>query len=283
MTAKILIGHPYCRDPEILRLFSEYGNAVPLSGWFIAKFPGFLKPDADAFNRVAASLCPAPKMAKRLHTIISGIAEGKRTSPPKTPNVLVHCLFEIATRPEYVKPLREEIEHCLRNFGGWTKDALELMIKLDSFVRECQRYNPLDAGSLARRVTVPFTFSNGLHLPAGTVIFAPNAPVLFDPANYPDPESFNGFRFSDLRSLPGQDQKHTFTSPSLKNLQFGEGRHTCPGRFMAADEIRLLLARILTSYDVAIKDHGPRPQNRIFTKILFPDTDAEIMLRKRKS
>ena len=50
---------------------------------------------------------------------------------------------------------------------------------------------------------------------------------------------------------------------------------------MAADEIRLLLARILAIYDVAIKDHGARPQNRIFTKILFPDTEAEIMIRKR--
>ncbi|MCJ1280020.1 hypothetical protein MMC21_007845 [Puttea exsequens] len=312
MTAKVLIGYPYCRDPELLHLFSEYGNAVPLSGWFIAKFPALLKP-------VAAMLCPAPKMAKRLHTIISGIAEQRRASPPKAPNdmldylmnwvdenpeyndvhvvrqivvsvfgaihtttqVLVHCLFEIATRKEYVKPLREEIDVCLQRHGGWTKDAVESMHKLDSFVRECQRYNPLDAGSLARRVAVPFTFSNGLHLPTGTVIFAPNAPILFDSLNYPNPRIFDGFRFSNLRSRPGQEHNYTFTSPSLKNLQFGEGRHTCPGRFMAADEIRLLLARILAIYDVAIKDHGARPQNRIFTKILFPDTEAEIMIRKR--
>jgi hypothetical protein len=58
----------------------------------------------------------------------------------------VHCLYEIATRPEYVDPLREEIEKNLRGQGGWTKEGLEAMRKLDSFVKECQRYNPLDSG-----------------------------------------------------------------------------------------------------------------------------------------
>ena len=89
--------------------------------------------------------------------------------------------------------------------------------------------SPLRAGSLARRVAVPFTFSNGLHLPTGTVIFAPNAPILFDSLNYPNPRIFDGFRFSNLRSRPGQEHNYTFTSPSLKNLQFGEGRHTWYG------------------------------------------------------
>ncbi|KAL8689118.1 MAG: hypothetical protein Q9218_005130, partial [Villophora microphyllina] len=260
MTAKVLIGPPLCRDTEVLQLFCDYANAVPLSGWFITKFPGIMKP-------LAAAMTPAPKIAKRLHTIITGIARERRAHPPKSPNdmldylmhwvdenpgysdvhavrqivvsvfgalhtttqrgqVLVHCLFELATRQEYIKPLRDEVSQCLDSHGGWTKEAIESMPKLDSFVRECQRYNPLDAGSLARKVVVPFTFSNGLHLPAGTVIFSPNAPVLFDPSNYPNPHVFDGFRFSGLRTLPGQEQNHTFTSPSLKNLQFGEGRHT---------------------------------------------------------
>ena len=52
-----------------------------------------------------------------------------------------------------------------------------------------------------------------------------------------------------------------------------------PGRFLAADEIRLMLAHILMNYDVAIKNHGPRPANIRLGRILFPDLDAEIMLR----
>ena len=60
--------------------------------------------------------------------------------------VLVHCLFELATRPEYVEPLRKEAEEAFQLNGRWKKDGLESMVKLDSFIKECQRYNPLDSG-----------------------------------------------------------------------------------------------------------------------------------------
>ena len=62
---------------------------------------------------------------------------------------MVHCLFELSTRKEYVEPLRAEVKQCVQNHGGWTKMALESMKKLDSFVKECQRHNNLDAGNVS--------------------------------------------------------------------------------------------------------------------------------------
>lgn len=44
LTAKSMMGYPLCRDPEIIDLFVDYGNAVPISGFFIARFPELLKP-----------------------------------------------------------------------------------------------------------------------------------------------------------------------------------------------------------------------------------------------
>ena len=44
LTAKSLVGRPMCRDPEIIDMFAQFGNAVPISGFFIAIFPEFLKP-----------------------------------------------------------------------------------------------------------------------------------------------------------------------------------------------------------------------------------------------
>ena len=61
--------------------------------------------------------------------------------------MLVHCLLDLAIRPEYVQPLREEVQTVWnRDNHQWTKEGLESMEKLDSFVKECQRFNPLDAG-----------------------------------------------------------------------------------------------------------------------------------------
>lgn len=124
------------------------------------------------------------------------------------------------------------------------------MLKLDSFIRESQRWNPLDAGktlfrsnlstsvalvstthakrvgSMARRVSKDFTFSNGLRIPAGNWIFAPNSPVLCDPKAYPEPNKFDGFRFYNLGQQDGpQSRNYTLVSSSMSNLQFGDGRH----------------------------------------------------------
>ncbi|KAI9728824.1 MAG: hypothetical protein M1834_007211 [Cirrosporium novae-zelandiae] len=316
LTAKSLVGRPMCRDPEIIDLFSTFGNVVPTSGFFITMFPEYLKP-------LAAMFCSAPKVSDRLNTMITLEIGKRRANPRKMPQdltdwlmkwvdenapdkysdwdvclqivssifgaihtttqVLVHSLFEIATRKEYVEPLRQEIEESLREYGGWVKEGLESMKKLDSFIKECQRYNPLDSGSLARRTTKDFKFSNGLRIPEGNFIFTPNAPVLFDQTYYPNADQFDGFRFYKMREQPEQTNNHTFVSTNPKYLQFGDGRHTCPGRYMAADEIRMMLAYMLINYDITTENNGPRPGNTFFKKILFPDMKAHIMIRKRET
>nr|A0A0E3D8N7.1 RecName: Full=Cytochrome P450 monooxygenase janQ; AltName: Full=Janthitremanes biosynthesis cluster protein Q [Penicillium janthinellum]AGZ20487.1 cytochrome P450 monooxygenase [Penicillium janthinellum] len=314
LTAKSLVGHPLCRDPEIIDLFAGYGNAVPSSGFLIAMFPGILKP-------LVAKFCEAPKMSDRLDRIfLSEMKERQlqtgsdasdimswlwhwtqENEPGKysevdivrsitsavfgaihtTTQVLVHCLFELATRPEYVEPLRQEVQQAVENHGGWEKEGIESMLKLDSFIKECQRFNPLDSGSLARCATNDFTFSNGLKVAKGTYVFAPNAPVLFDERFYPNPHQFDGYRFYRLGQQTGKPQGFRFVATNSNYLQFGDGRHTCPGRYMAADEIRLMLGHILLHYDITTKENEGRPKNWFFKKILFPDMKGVIVLKKR--
>jgi hypothetical protein len=54
---------------------------------------------------------------------------------------VTHALFDLASNPEYLKPLREEVEEATER-EGWTKAALDQMCKLDSFVKESQRLRP---------------------------------------------------------------------------------------------------------------------------------------------
>ncbi|PKY06744.1 cytochrome P450 [Aspergillus campestris IBT 28561] len=316
LTAKSLVGYPLCRDPELIDLFAAYGNAVPISGFFISMFPEFMKP-------FVARFCQAPKMASRLDQMFLDEMERRAADPPKEPGdimdwtwqyteknepgvyqrvhiarsitssvfgaihtttqVLAHCLFELAVRSEYVDPLRQEVEQAFESHNGWTKSAIESMPKLDSFVKECQRFNPLDSGSLARRATRDFEFKNGLKIPQGTFVFSPNAPVLFDERYYPNASEFDGYRFYKLGLETGKPADHKFVSTNPRYLQFGDARHTCPGRHMAADEIRLMLAHILRNYHISTKDHGPRPGNWFFKKILFPDMSGLVVLKPRQA
>jgi hypothetical protein len=62
-----------------------------------------------------------------------------------------HCLFDLAARPEYIKPLREEIEQVIAEDGydvtgdgtmKLKKSSLPRLRKLDSFMKESQRHAP---------------------------------------------------------------------------------------------------------------------------------------------
>jgi cytochrome P450 len=44
--------------------------------------------------------------------------------------------------------------------------------------------------------------------------------------------------------------KHQFVSISNSSWMFGYGKHACPGRFFAGHEMKLILAKFITTYDV---------------------------------
>ena len=46
----------------------------------------------------------------------------------------MHALFYLAALPEYIGPLREEVEEVIER-KGWTKEALDQMYKVDSFIK----------------------------------------------------------------------------------------------------------------------------------------------------
>lgn len=59
---------------------------------------------------------------------------------------LVNALHDLATYPVFHNPIKDEIETILENSGGWTKQALLQMGKLDSSVRESLRLHPATTG-----------------------------------------------------------------------------------------------------------------------------------------
>ena len=49
-------------------------------------------------------------------------------------------MYDLAIHPEYVAPLREEIERLVAT-DGWKKQTLMKMWKLDSFIKESLRFH----------------------------------------------------------------------------------------------------------------------------------------------
>ena len=52
--------------------------------------------------------------------------------------MLTQTLYRLLAHPEYIEPLRQEVEAVVAE-EGWTKAGMDKMHKIDSFVREFQR------------------------------------------------------------------------------------------------------------------------------------------------
>lgn len=71
-----------------------------------------------------------------------------------TSEEMAKCILQLCDRPEFIKPLREEIVSVLKEFG-WTKTALYKLRLMDSFLKEVQRIDGFFVGKfdLGKSVT----------------------------------------------------------------------------------------------------------------------------------
>lgn len=77
-----------------------------------------------------------------------------------------------------------------------------------------------------------------------------------------------------------EHKNQEMVTPSDTFLGFGNGRHACAGRFFASQEMKLMLAHVVTHYDVRIE--GGRPKNFNIVLASTPTDKAEILVRRRK-
>ncbi|KAJ2936146.1 hypothetical protein H1R20_g944, partial [Candolleomyces eurysporus] len=322
-TNRLFVGLPLCRNPEYRKIQEDWTVHVMMAAHVAHLFPKALKPIAKLFVGKVESM--TRKVEKFLGPIITERLEkdakhgpnweGRPSdlvswlidfAPPEHKNVedvtvrvmlinfaaihttsltLTNALLDVAARPEYIKPLREEMEEIIGNHG-WTKEAMGRMRKLDSFIKESSRLAGISEIVVARKAVKDFTFSNGLTIPAGYTVAAASSGVHTNPMVYEDPKSFNGFRFFEMRQNGTNEYdslRHQMVSLDSTYLLFGHGRHACPGRFFAVNEVKAMMAHILLNYDVKLPgDSKEIPPGTYFAGARSPAPNAEVMFRKRK-
>ena len=130
----------------------------------------------------------------------------------------------------------------------------------------------------------PITLSSGVHLPKGTHILVPAAIISLDPDIYNMPLEFRPFRFHENRSAAsGEDVwKDQFTTTSPRQMHFGYGRQSCPGRFFASAAIKTILVHFLEEFDIRLADGEGRPKNSLRGAMNIPSETAEVMLKRRE-
>jgi cytochrome P450 len=204
----------------------------------------------------------------------------------------------VSSKPETLDEIRDEVTSVLALHGGqWNKRALAQLEKLDSAIRESARYSAMVSLALGRVVAAKdgLVTASGVHLPRGTRISVPAYSVMHDEARYAGAETFTPFRFSDQRNsssshpvnggdgAPSTDYvrraRNAFPTTSPDYLVFGYGKHSCPGRFFAAAELKLILANALLRYDFEFLPKRPESSWAGLTRI--PPLKATIRVKRR--
>ncbi|KAL9111005.1 MAG: hypothetical protein Q9187_007982 [Circinaria calcarea] len=226
---------------------------------------------------------------------------------------MTNVLLDLAYSPPergYLEGIREEVTRVLAEEGGqWTKAGLARMVRTDSAIRESMRFSGISAYGPSRQVVAKdgVTTDDGVHLPKGANVGIASWFSSHDEKTFENANDYDAFRFSRVReeadsptvmvagsagAKPESKSPKDGRAESLRNknlslvstsetfLQFGYGRHSCPGRFFAAAELKLMLAYMVLHYD--IKPTKEKPASLWFGETVIPSLKATISMQRRK-
>ncbi len=142
----------------------------------------------------------------------------------------------------FMEGLREEAERIFKEENGtWTKAGLSRLVRADSAIRESMRISNFLTRGVMRKIVAKDGLKNeeeGWTAPYGAYVSVDVHSVQHDPNVYPDPNTYDAFRFSRPREeyeAKHPDDKDSAESLKLKNtgmistgdafLPFGHGRH----------------------------------------------------------
>ncbi|KAI3558583.1 ent-kaurene oxidase [Colletotrichum abscissum] len=302
-SGRVFIGPELCYKEEYLEastmfvvdLFRQWPKFLRFIG---RQYVPEIKKLAEHRRRAAQVLIPVIEARKRLYkevTEVPGdllqwfIVKSSKFGMGKNEQ-LAETLYDIAARcPDVIPALRKEVQSVLAaNENEWSTSALFQMKLLDSVLREFQRFNPASLISFMRTITKPVTLKDGTQLLPGTNIAVPMVGPIQDNLYYTESTQVDPYRFVSIRSEARSDplqhankEQFQFVSSTKENMAFGFGRHACPGRFFAATEIKMLIARLLLEYDIRMPEGVmERYKNIVRGDMIEPDHRKTIMLRK---
>ncbi|CBY01589.1 similar to cytochrome P450 [Plenodomus lingam JN3] len=199
----------------------------------------------------------------------------------------------LSSDPSIIELLREEAYRIHQEEGSWTRQGLNRMHRLDSAIREAQRVTPIALTFVHRKVVAKegIITPEGVHVPYGTLLSCPWAPLAQDEDLHTDAETFDAFRFSRPREeyeAMSEEEKAKVDTLKLKqmgavttavtHLPFGHGRHACPGRFFVTQELKMIFAHLLLNYDFKPLPENPKRMCVVRFQVPLP---AQIEYRRR--
>jgi cytochrome P450 len=236
--------HPILRLPT---RWSPFARALGARKRLLRHIRGVLRDRRKAGTDDALSLLLEAQDARGPHISDADLSEqvlfllfaGHESS---TSLMTMACL-ELVRHPALLQRMREE-QVAVRSGQELSLKTVNRMELLDRVVLETERLYPPFSG-VFRSVASGFEFA-GYRVPAGWQVFYCIAGTHHLDRIYANPGQFDPDRF-----LPPRDRE---ARQSCSLAGFGNGGHICLGKELARLEVKIMLALLLSDYDLSIID-----------------------------
>jgi cytochrome P450 len=132
-------------------------------------------------------------------------------------------------------------------------------------------------------VLQPVKLSSGPKLPVGSLICVDAYHITNSTELWGNPDEFDAMRFHKLREQPDHENRHQFTSLDSDSPGWGGGVQGCPGRVFASITIKIILAHILSNYEIKLPPGKGKPsRGNMPNGSVSPNMFAHILIRERK-
>ncbi|KAI6036043.1 cytochrome P450 [Pisolithus microcarpus] len=313
---RIFVGLPLCRNQDWLDFNIKVPHAVVKEARILRLFPDFMGPLVAKFvtnlseriSRGATFLGPVIKERLKhmeaegtdwcdkpndflqwwldashetcLTMLTRRIVSLNFAAIHTTSGTLSEALLNLAGHPQHAQTLRDEVEAVIGKYG-WTKEALSKMRKVDSFLRETQRFEGLVLLGIMRVAMCDITLADGTLIPRGTSLAFPVHAMHHDETVFENANVFEPFRFAEMQDNESERSRHQMVALTPDMLSFGMGKRACSGRFFAATILKTMLAHVVMTYDVKRVNDERSPNSLRIGSAIMPNPTAKIMFRKR--
>ncbi|KAI1814901.1 cytochrome P450 monooxygenase [Poronia punctata] len=322
MSSRVFLGDELCRDENWLRITKNYTIDLSAAIVTLMRYPVSLRrhvarfypecarvrdhwkdardvivPVIEKREAVRRAAAEAGKPIPRFNDALDWIDDESRAKGVSvdvatfqliltvvaintTTDLVQNVLVDLIQHPDALQAVRHEIVRVLK-VEGWKKTSIYNMKLLDSVIKESQRLKPIFSGAMRRAVEADTALSDGTLLKKGSRLYV-DTRRMTDPKVYANPEEWQADRFLQMRSQPGKDTAAQLVTTSIDHLGWGHGLHACPGRFFAANEVKIALIHMLMKYDWKLApDTDIKPLSVGFSQRSNPHT--KVVFRRRET
>ena len=157
-----------------------------------------------------------------------------------TANTISWMIYLLQRHPEAMARAREEVQRVAPDVAGFTIEQMDSLDYLNACASEAMRLKPV--APFLPLEALRDTVVGDVAVPKGTLVWCVLRHDSISESHFADPQAFRPERW--LADAQQHDDKRAA-------MPFGAGLRTCPGRYLALLEIKIAMAMLLGSFDIA--------------------------------